>query len=202
MTESLIGVAEGTDKYLHTEARTIGGTAREEQIVHEGQPYLPTYTAWGDDLSTAVANDHLLAVMADGSNYTRLVRLSVVPTEDFPASDSTLKLNLVRLSTAPSGGGTATVVEHDANDSAYGGTAETLPSSKGTEGDILRTFYLDMASTATDQGRDRILWTPPRYSKPIVFGTATSDGIALKVIDTVASAAVVVHMEFVVTTYL
>ena len=37
MTQDLIGIAEGTDKYLNAESRSIGGTARVEQIVHEGQ---------------------------------------------------------------------------------------------------------------------------------------------------------------------
>lgn len=201
MTQSNIGVSTGTDKYLSSNSRSIGGTALEEQTVLEGQSANPTYNIAADDVSTATAASHLVQIMADGTNYTRLTRLTVEPTEDVPAADSILKLALYRLSTAGTGGTALNDAPYDAADS-YAGDMRTLPTSKGTEGQLLLTLYIDLAAAAYDGGRPRYVWTAPPGGKPIVFGNGTGAGIALKVIDAVASAAVLVQAEVITTAYL
>lgn len=200
MTQSAIGVSTGTDKYLNSNSRSIGGTAREEQVVLEGQSALPTYNIQVDDASVATANAHILQVMADGSNYSRLVRWSMEFTDDIPAAADILKVGLYRLSTAGTGGTTVNDAPYDTADS-YSGDMRTLPSSKGTEGQLLQTVYLPILSTADPVAR-RYVWEPPPYGKPIVFGTGTSDGLAWKVIDNISSAAVTISAEIVTTPYL
>ena len=202
MTDSVIGVSTGTDKYLGSTSRSVGGTAREEQYIIEGQATLPTYSIIADDVSVATANDHLIQIMADGTNYTRLVSLRVEPTEDAPASNGYIKLGLYRLTTAGTTGTALNDAPYDTADS-YAGDMRTLPGSKGTEGQLLRTFYMSMTTAPADEASPKYIeWTPPAGGKPIVFGNGTGDGIALKIIDNLASASVAITAEIITTSYL
>jgi hypothetical protein len=201
MSISAVGVTEGSDKYLHTNQRSIGGTAREEQATYAAQSPNATYTAVADDVSTATANAHLLQIMADGTNYSRLVGFTIEPTENGPASDSILKVALYRLTTAGSGGSSIGEGAYDDADS-YSGDIQSLPSTKGTEGALLWTGYLPLDAAYAGFGPRKLEWSVKPYAKPIIFGVDTADGLAFKVIDAVASAAVCINAEFVTTSYL
>jgi hypothetical protein len=140
--------------------------------------------------------------MADGTNYTRLLELEISVTENLPAASTMLKLGLYRLSTAGTGGTAEADSPYDDSD-AYGGDMRNTPSVKGTEGQLLETAYL-MLPTALDSGGagdPPYVWRPAPYAKPIIFGTATSEGIALKVIDAVASTALCIKATIATTTY-
>lgn len=201
MSDSVVGVSTGTDKYLNSQSRTVGGTAVDEQVVHEGWTSEATYSVISDDASVATANDHILQIMADGTNYTRLVHFTITETEDGPASAGYLKLALYRLSTAGTGGTAITASAFDSADT-YGGDCRQVPTSKGTEGALLWTGYLSLAQTPASSAVNRFEWTMPPGGKPIIFGTGTGAGVAFKVIDAVASASVIVRAEIVVTSYL
>jgi len=203
MTQSVVGVSTGTDKYLNSESRSIGGTAREEQIVHAGQGYIPTYTIESDDAAVNTANAHILQIMADGSNYSRLMRLWVTPTEDLPASIGHFKLALYRLTTAGTGGAALSDAPHDTADS-YGGDMRRNPGTKGTEGQLLRTFYRGV-DTGAQRGwaqESNLFYEAKDGTKPIIFGIADTEGIAVKVIDALASTSVLVTAEVITTAYL
>jgi hypothetical protein len=202
MAVSSIGIAEPTaaDKYLHAWERTISSVARQDQYTLPGQPAYPTYTAIANGISLATSSSHVLFIMADGTNYTRLLRATVTPTDDVPASASTATIQIVRLSTAGSSGTAVTVGAMDSADT-YAGTVQTLPSSKGTEGALLWQGRLALPSALP------VVIPPPFYeahphAKPIVFGTATTAGIAFKLVTGISSCTVDIVAEFITTSYL
>lgn len=202
MSISSIGVTEGTDKYLHTNSRSIGGTARQEQATFPAQSPNATFSVVADDVSVATANDHILQIMADGTNYSRLVGFTLEPTDDVPAADDILKVSLYRVTTAGTGGSSIGEGSYDDSES-YSGDIQSIPSSKGTEGSLLWTGYLPVDSAYAGVNGQRMLrWEPKPSAKPIVFGPDTTDGLVWKVIDAVASCAVCINAEFITTSYL
>ncbi len=202
MTQSQIGVSTGTDKFLHSNTRTIGGTALEEQLVIPGQAIDPTYNILVDDVAVSAANEHLIQIMADGTGYTRLLKLTAQPTENLPASIGHIKLALYRLSSAGTGGAALSDAPYESTDS-YGGDMRSLPTSKGTEGQLLTTFYRGV-DTGAQRGHAEpsnvvYEWLPG--TKPIIFGTGATDGIALKIIDALASTSLIVQALVITTAY-
>jgi len=200
MTVSTVGVDDAAtpDKYLHTEQRTISGTAREDQYVQLGESAYPTYNAIGANVSLATVNDHLIQVMGDGTNYTRIKRISFI-VRDHPAAANAAILGLYRLSTAGTGGSAVTPNGYDSADT-YGGGAMTLPSSKGTEGALLHSFVIPLP-TAPDDAR-YVYWEVLPDTKPMIVGTSTANGLAIKSLWAVASCSLEINVEFITTSYL
>lgn len=201
MAVSTIAVADSdvADKYLHTWQRTISGTAREDQFIQHGQAVYPTYTVvvQASTAGTAAAS-HILQVMGDGTNYSRLTRLRVWACAASSATQE--RFTLLRLSSAGTGGTAATVSAYDSADTYAGEAKHSLIASKGTEGAVLLDWVtLYPTSTAEPSYYE---WKAEPGVKPIVFGSATSDGIALKNANAVTGAVVDVHAEFVTTSYL
>ena len=202
MTVSTIGVADAdvVDKYLHTNQRTISSTAREDQYVLPGEGAYPTYSALAVSISIGTANAHVLQIMGDGSNYTRIKRITMTPTSDLPAAVSNARFRLVRLSTAGTGGSSVTPAPFDSADT-YGGGSMTLPSSKGTTGAILLNWRMTFP-TAYGASQYTYAWEQKPGMKPIICGTATSNGLAIEVMDATTSCAVDATIEFITTSYL
>jgi len=199
MTVSTIGVADaGTpDKYLHTNQRTISSTAREDQYVLPGMGAYPTYSVTRTSISGATTAAHLIQIMGDGTNYSRLLRVHLIPLQSTSASG--VRVQIVRLSSAGTGGTAITPAPYDTADT-YAGGAMTLPSSKGTEGAALYTWF---GYSPTANGVVYPLrWEAQPQAKPIVFGTATTSGIAVKIVTGVAGLLFDVTAEFLVTSYL
>lgn len=203
MTVSAIPIAdaESPDRYLHAYTRTIGGTAREDQVFQLADTEYPTYIALANNVSTATGDDHLMMLMGDGTSYIRVKRFVVQQSYDFPASAAYLRVALYRLTTAGSGGGTVTARPYDAADAAYGGTIQTLPSSKGTEGTLLWAgqLYLPVSPGGASSSME---WRQEPTTKPIVIGASADSGLAWKVTAAVASATVDVRVLFTTTSYL
>ena len=199
MTVSTVAVADASpgDKYLHTNQRTISSTAREDQYVLPGQNAYPTYAALTAAVSGATAASHLLQIMGDGSGYSRLVRLRIHPLQATSAGAQII--SVYRLSSAGTGGTSVTPAPFDTSDT-YGGGAMTLPSSKGTEGtELLRLMIYYPAAGGIIHP---IEWQALPGSKPIIFGSATSNGLALKVEGGLAGSSIDITAEFLVTSYL
>jgi len=194
--------AGSPDKRLHTNQRTIASNAREDQYFLRGQPAYPSYTVVVNAVSTATTNDHLLQIMADGTNYTRLVRYSVSNANNKPASLSALQIAVYRLTTAGTGGTAKAEAAYDDADN-YTGDIRYLPSSKGTEGQLIHRFWTNWPSTAsTSAPLYSYTWEMAPYMKPLIFGNSSSDGIAFKVLTAVASMDVSVQVEMLTTSYL
>ena len=201
MTVSTIGVADaGTpDKYLHTNQRTISSTAREDQYVLPGEGAYPTYSALVNSVAIDTVNDHLLQVMGDGSNYTRICRIYIKPY--FATAAGRCGFDVYRLSTAGTGGTAVTPAPYDTADT-YGGGAMTLPSSKGTLGANLLTTHLWLDDGSPTAASAPFVWTPPPGGKPIIIGTATTSGIAINNTYAVSGGRVDVVVEFYTTSFL
>jgi hypothetical protein len=203
MAVSIVGVDEpagSPDKNLHTNQRTISSVAREDQYVQLGQPAYTTFIAYAHTISIATANAHVLQVMADGTNYTRLHRYKITLTDDRPAADSIALMILLRLTTAGTGGSAVTPASHDTD--SYSGGVMTLPSSKGTESTHLRYDYLQIPTAFPSHNGVLAEWEQHPHEKPIIFGTGTGAGLAWKISSGIASCTVEIHAEFSVTTYL
>jgi hypothetical protein len=202
MAVSTIGVADADtpDKYIHTNARTISATSREDQFVLLGEPAYPTYTIALSGISVATSAAHVLQVMGDGTNYTRLLRIKVVP--GYATSAAASSISIVRLSTAGTGGTSRTPSPHDTADT-YAGGAMTLPSSKGTEAATLLDFSsLWFPASATGAQQFAQEWLAPPRGKPIILGTATSSGIALKVGTGLSGGTIGFEVTFSTSSYL
>ena len=202
MTVSTIDIADAAspDKYLWTEQRTVSSTAREMQVVYAGESPYPTYYARASRISIATSSDHILMIQADGTNYSRLKHLEITCTDDLPASASVAHLVLYRTTTAGSGGSAVSVGAYDTADT-YGGTVQTLPSSKGTEANLLYDFWLTMPASLGDT-LPRVEWTYKPGMKPIIWGTSAASGLVVQIVTGVASTSLSVMAEFITTTYL
>jgi hypothetical protein len=201
MAESTLGYddPDSPDKYLHSWSRSIGGTTKEDQTVIEGEPYLAAYIAQASTISTGTSADHLIALQADGTNYTRIKRIYV--SQVVAAGSATLaQLQVIRTTTAGTGGTAVTARPLDAGDAAYGGDIRTLPTAKGTEGVTLLVQRLYLTNSVTVP--NTWTWEPAAGEKPIIIGTASTDGICLKIVTGIASGTVDIRVEFVVSSYL
>lgn len=203
MSFSSVGITEAAspDKRFHTWQRTISATDVEDQYMLAAVSAFPTYTAIADDVSLATSADHLLMLQADGTNYDYLLRAWVMPTDDVPAAASIANIQIVRTTTAGSSGGAVTVGAFDTGDSAYGGTVQTLPSSKGTESTLLWQRRIPLSASQPADMLAAPFFDVSRYGKPIRWGNGTTSGIVFKVETGVASCTVDIVAEFAVLSY-
>lgn len=202
-TESSLAVTPGAGQNLRTVSRIIDGTTVHEQGVIAAEGTLATYTAIGIDVAVTTSADHILFVQGDGTNYCRL-RWVRIAQSTLAGAVGTLDLRLLRTSTAGSGGTTVSPRPFDAADTdPFGGTAQTRPSSKGTEGNQLLQCRLGIVAANPMDSRNQWEWRADRSNmKPIIFGNATTSGIVLKVQTGVATVKIDVEFGFVVSTYL
>jgi hypothetical protein len=203
MPLSLIAYTDGSGKNLETFQRTRSAVAYENQIVIPGEPAQPTFEIICTAISTATSASHLVMIQADGTLYTRIKRIYVEQVG--AAGSATLaQLQIVRVSTAGSGGSAITARGRDSADS-YSGTIQTLPSSKGTEGNILLNKRLALSNTAaTTANPNNWEWKAETQTgqKGITIGSATTDGVVLKIITGIASATVDISITFTTDTAL
>ena len=199
MAVSTIGVADASspDKYLHTSQRTISGTAREDQYVLQGMGAYPTYSVAAYEIAADATGDHVLQIMGDGSNYSRLIRLQIMA--NVATSATRCGLTIKRLSSAGTGGSSITAQPFDTTDT-YGGGAMTLPTTGGTEGVTLFNVSMLMPTGAGDANYWE--WQAHPLGKPIIFGTSTANGIVIEMNSTITGAKFSVNAEFIVTSYL
>lgn len=201
MAESTLGVTEASSpgKFLHTWSRSIGSTTREETAVYMAAHPIATYTATAVGVRANTANSHLMFLQGDGTNYGRIHRITVNPA-NIIATASTLAIQVLRTSTAGSSGTAVNARAFDAADTTpYAGTIQTLPSSKGSEGDVILFRRVQLAaSNPLSLGFE---WKEADQAKPIIFGNGTANGIAIKNL-AAASVEMDVEVEFSVTSYL
>lgn len=203
-SESLIGLLQAVspDKYLHTLARTYAGTVKEDQGFFLANSGEVTYTATCKGIITTTAGAHLAFIQADGTNYTRLYGV-FAKQSTLSGAVNTVDISGFRTTTAGSGGGAISARPMDTGDTnPYAGTIQTLPSSKGTESDLLFTLQVGVTATnpMTSQYADSWQFSP--FVKPIILGTAASGGCAVKQINAVATNKLDLIFLFGVTAHL
>lgn len=203
MPESLVQVTSGAGPKLHTWQYTVGANNVEQEFGLPGEYPYPTYSVVATNVSVATTADHLLQLMAGASLRVRLRRiwisqLTIVTTA------AQLYLEVLRLTTAGTGGGVVTPRPFDTNDAAAGFTAMTLPTAKGTEGVQLlrRTFNLNQALSTTATNLSAwVEYVQMPNEKPIIIPAGTANGIALKVTTGRAGATVDIVAELVETSF-
>lgn len=189
--------ASATRKF-HTNQRSNGADTTEEYIQLTGEPYLATYT--GCSLATVLttANSHVVQVMAGASLRVGIRRLSM-HLVTAATSTTNMQWGIFRLTSAGTGGTAYTPNPHDSADAASGATMMTLPSSKGTEGALMRLGADLVHQTITTVGAQTIVdldWTRTA-TKALWIPAGTSNGIAFKNLTAVSPAAVYINVEFV-----
>lgn len=198
MAESELLVTPGSGLNLRTDTKSIAATTRHQQVVLQGDASAATYTAIGISCALATSGDHLLILQGDGSNYTRIHRITIYGAT--PGTAGVADIRVLRTSTAGSGGGTVNARPLDAADTdPYAGVAMTDPTSRGTEGNQLLQFRLPVYASTGSSGM--VEWVANDKAKPIIIGTSTANGICVKIQTGIATDTVDVEVEFTVTAH-
>jgi hypothetical protein len=204
VSESSINVTEGSGKRIHTFDRTISSVLVQDQFMLPGEYPYPTYTASFASVSTATGNSHIIQLMAGASLNLRIRRVHLEQASN-ATSANLLSVQLIRLTTAGSGGSAITPLPMDTSDAAAGATAQQLPSSKGTEAAqplFTSVILMRQAISATQSQIDDVWeWQQLPNGKPIVIPAGTANGIAIKNVAAIASGTVTGWIEFVETSF-
>jgi len=197
MPDSTVAISEGAGTLLDHYQRTITSNTVHQARVAIALPYLATYTvSVTTAVSTGTANSHLLQIFAGALNRVILRKLQVSQIVNAGA-ETRCVFQLLRTTTAGTGGTAYTPAALDPVDTATAATAMTLPSSKGTESSILWTQARTIPDTALTNTTEPLLidlnWTDPTSKGPVI---AAGAGIALKNITAVATATVHIYAEF------
>ncbi|HEV8698950.1 MAG TPA: hypothetical protein VGQ89_14735 [Candidatus Limnocylindrales bacterium] len=199
MASTIIQVNSGSGPKIAGDDYTDGTNTVIDQRVTPGEYKRASYSASATALLTTTANDHLMQLMAGSSLPVRVRRVTITQRTNAGAL-SVGEFALYRLTTAGTGGTAVTPSKYDNGDAASGATAQTLPSSKGTEG-VLLFAATKILRAAADPGETPWVWEQHPSTKPIIIPAGTSNGIAVKSILGVATSTVDVVIEFVETPY-
>ena len=197
--DSVVQIDEGTGKYLHYVQRSIASNTTYTQAVALSEPYLPTgLIAVTTAVSLATANSHPIQIMAGPLNRVILRRLKVTLLAGSTTASQQAVFQLLKLTTAGTGGTSYTPRNADPADPAIAATAMTLPSSKGTEGNILwtETGPVAIASNVAQPPVLDLDWTKDLRSRPPTSAAGTGNGFALKNITAVTTGTVHISAEF------
>jgi hypothetical protein len=201
MPEGIVQVTEGSGKKLHTWQRTIGANSVEDEFILHGEYPYPTYGVQAEGISIATTNDHVLQLMAGSSLNVRIRRIYIEQSANATAA-GTASMQILRLTTAGTGGGALTPAKFNTGDAAAGATAMTLPTAKGTESTVLRRFAMAVRSAATSGSEDYHEWEQLPNAGPIVIPAGTTNGIAVKILNGIATTTSInVYIEFVETAF-
>jgi hypothetical protein len=203
MAESTLGWDDpaSPDKSIHSWQRTIGGTAKEMQIIGLGEHYVATYTAVARAVPISSSAAHTLFIQGDGTNYTRIMWIKVVQ-HALAGAAATADFSAFRTTTAGSGGTSVSAYPMDTSDtSPYAGVIQYNPSSKGTEGVQIDQDVLGLVAAQPMDARNRVVFTYDFEGKPLIIQPATTNGICLKVITGIATATVDWVIRFKVTSF-
>ncbi len=184
---------------MHGWDRTITGpgTVQDEYIQH-GEVGLPTYIISGSQTIPAAANDHIGQIMA-GSTLPVRVRRIRVSQHAAPAAVAAMEHQVVRLTTAGTGGTAITARPYDTTAAAAGATGIALPGVKGTEGVVLlrRSVFLGTAAIPLMSWWE---WIESLNVQPLIIPAGTANGLAIKAI-TGGTASFTWEIEFTETTF-
>lgn len=194
--------ADGSGKKLHTFDRTIGANSVHDEVMLQGEQYLASYVITpAAGVSLATVNDHVLQIMAGASLnvYLRSLRvwqLALATTANIP------RFELLRLTTAGTGGTVITPGAYDSTDGASGATAMTIPTAKGTESTRLGASTAQSIQTVGTggAGQNPLIfereWDWRLRTKMPRIAAGTANGLALKSL--VATAAMTVIFEAII----
>lgn len=203
MPEGFTNVTEGSGKKLHTFELTIGANTVQDEIVRLGDQYQASYIIDQGSTSVATANDHTIQVMAGGSLnvYIRRIRIFQMVLATTAALAT---IEIIRLTTAGTGGTSNAVDKLDDTDAGAGATAMALPTAKGTEGTRLMRFSVPYIQTVPTGGFSPLMFDHifgEGKAKPLRIPAGTTNGICIKHVTAVAGASVGCIIELTETNY-
>lgn len=201
MAETIVQVNSGSGPKLHGWDRVIGANTTIDQFVLPGEYPMASYSIAVENVSAATLNDHLLQIMAGSSLNVRVRSISIEQSSNAGAVNL-MTAQIMRLTTAGTGGGAITPSKHDNGDAAAGATAMTLPTVKGTESTLLKRATCAARAAFQSTAEDSWAWVQQPGVKPIIIPAGTSNGIAFKSITAIATATWNIHVEIVETAFL
>lgn len=202
MGENIVQVTEGTGKKLHTWDTTIGANLVQDEFTLPGEYPYATYFVTAS-ASVATANDHLLQIMAGGTNKVRIRRIGIEQSTNATTA-APGSISILRVTTAGTGGTAVTPRPGDSSDAAAGATCMTLPTVKGTEGvEFIRTTLLwrQAVSATAAAVDDAFTWYQMPNAKGLVIPAGVTNGIVIKQLTAIAAANAVINVEFVETPF-
>lgn len=200
MAQSNVAVTAGSGTLLDTWTTSKGGNTVHAGRWVPGEYPDPSYALSLSNISAATASSHLMQLMAGASNTVRIRRVWVAQLTPSTA-DGQSSVQIIRLTTAGTGGSALTPAPFDLADSASGAAGRSLTTAKGTEGTLIMTGNIGFRNTAPTDGDNAWSWEQHGGTGPIVIPAGTSNGIAIKNGSAIAGATVNIIIEFVETLY-
>lgn len=171
----------------------------QDQKIILGEPYVATYSI-PFTVSTSLGTDHLLQIMAGASLNVR-IRAIYMAQGSAASAAGTQQIQVLRLTTAGTGGSAITPTAYDTSDAASGATAMSVPTSKGTEGAVLLRLIYPIVTTLPVQYAPQPQWFQEENHKPIIIPAGTANGIALKPVVAISGMNLTGYVEFSETSY-
>jgi hypothetical protein len=201
MAESTVGVAEGTPtKQLDTWSRVISAITVEDQKIVLGEPYKASYSGVASSILTTTSASHVVQIMAGASLNVRVERIKIKQVVNAGAA-TMLALQVLRLTSAGTGGTVVTFRPHDSADAAAGATMMTLPTVKGAEGVQLDLIDFPLRA-AIVAGEQEPVWTLPDDVKPFIIPAGAANGLCFKIVAGVATSTISIIATVTETAYL
>ena len=200
MAASVVAYTPGSGGKAHAESLTIGANTGDVPYALIFDPRFPSYNLLGEALTIATGNDHTVQLMAGTSLNLRIKSIHVEQNSNAGAA-ALMTFQVLRLTSAGSGGTTLTASKYDNGDSAAGATGQTNPSSKGTESTIIFRGNCTLRSAAQSTAEDAWDWHESPGLKPLIIPAGTANGIAIKSLTAVATATMNIYIEFAETSY-
>lgn len=181
MATSYVQFDEGSTRKVRSWQRTVGSDTVEEWVYVPSESIFDTYFARATGVSGATANSHLLQIMAGADDRVGIKRIQIFQAANANANAS-FTFDIIRLTTAGSGGTAVTPRALDPVSPSPGATAETLPSSKGTEGVWMGRWRSSISTAVTTVGLNPLLDLTfgDNNTKPLYIAAGTSNGICIK----------------------
>lgn len=201
MAESIVQVTEGVGKKLHTWDRTIGANTVQDEVVVQGESYLPTYFAQFTTVASATSADHIAQIMAGASLNVRIKRIDIEQV-GLAGAVGSAAWDIIRITSAGTGGTAVTPQKADNGDAASGATAIQLPGVKGTEAAVALFRKRTAMVAAQPTGTFTNLYLASTDRKPLVIPAGTTNGIVIKAVVGVATVTWDVTIEFTETSFL
>lgn len=197
---SYIQVNEGGDRNVAFVQRSKASSTVEETEVAITLPYIPTYRlTTPSPVPLSTPSSHLLQLLGSTLNRDLLRSIEITQVGN-AASAKQIELEVRRIDTAGTGGTAVTANPADTVDPATTAAGMTLPTSKGTEDELL-SKKAGPVLTAPAAGHERVVRfifpeTGGPTTKPPTIAAGGSSGIVVKNLQSDATATVLISAEF------
>lgn len=191
---SFVQVTSGTGPKLATgPTYTENANTVQDEKVMLGEQYLASYMVQLGGHSTATANSHIFQLMAGASKIVRVRRIELW-LFTVATAVALWQVDLVRLSTAGTGGTNIQTNPSDPSDGASGALLMALPTVKGTETLLMgraNPYLIQTLSVSLSSWGPLVVFDfdKPR-TKPLMIAAGTTNGIAVKGVTAVAGASI------------